>query len=171
MSRRQIIVMGVSGSGKSTVAEMLARELGWSFAEGDDFHSEENVRKMAAGSPLTDEDRLPWLRSIRDWMAGQATDGHDSVVACSALKRAYRDVLREGSDRVTFVFLAISQEALEARLAERAGHFMPATLLESQRRTLEPPGDDEDAIAVDADQPAPEIAAEILRRLSLQEPE
>ena len=170
MSRRQIVVMGVSASGKSTVAGSLARELGWPFAEGDDFHPEANVHKMASGSPLTDEDRLPWLRSIRAWMTAQATEGHGSVVSCSALKRDYRAVLSEGPGQVTFVFLAIGQDALEARLAERTGHFMPASLLESQLQTLEVPGDDEDAIAVDADQPASEIVADILSRLSPESP-
>lgn len=167
MSRQQIVVMGVSGSGKSTIAGMLGRALGWSFAEGDDFHPAANVRKMAEGHPLTDEDRRPWLQAIRDWMTAEALAGRDSVISCSALKREYRDVLRQGPGRLTFVLLAVDRDVLKSRLERRPQHFMPATLLESQLRTLEPLGEDESGVSVDASRSADEIVAEIQRRLHL----
>jgi gluconokinase len=169
VSQQQIVVMGVSGSGKSTTGERLARALGWSFAEGDDFHPEENVRKMAEGRALTDEDRWPWLLAIRAWMTREDLAGRDSVVSCSALRRAYRDVLRQGPSRVTFAYLEVSEEALRARLAGRTGHFMPESLLDSQLNTLEVPGEDEGAVVVNGNQTPAEIVADILSALHQQE--
>ena len=138
-----IVVMGVSGSGKSRVGAALAEALGFAFVDGDDLHPPASIAKMAGGTPLTDADRAGWL----DAVAARVRPG--VVVACSALKRAYRDRIRDGAaGRVVFVHLSGSRALLEARLARRRGHFMPPGLLESQLATLEPPGDDEDAITV-----------------------
>lgn len=141
------VVMGVSGSGKSTVAASLAERLGWDVAEGDDFHPETNVVKMAAGQPLTDADRWPWLASLATWIDAHVGAGRGGVVSCSALKRAYRDRLR--GEHVTFVYLRGDRATIAERLAGREDHFMPATLLESQFATLEPPTRDEQFIDVD----------------------
>ncbi len=136
-----VIVMGVSGSGKTTVAQFLAERFGWSMAEADDFHSEANRKKMAAGIPLTDEDRAPWLLTLRDWIDAQ--DG-SVILTCSALKFAYREVLRTADARVVFLHLNGSKETIGPRMATRTGHFMPPSLLDSQLATLEPlrPGED-----------------------------
>ncbi|MEU7815728.1 gluconokinase [Pseudonocardia sp. NPDC049154] len=133
-----LVVMGVSGVGKSTVAEELVRRTGWAFAEGDDLHPEENRRKMAAGQPLTDDDRWPWLRRVAGWIGEQEAAGRSAVVTCSALRRRYRDVLADGHPSVRFVHLQASSDALASRLATRRGHYMPASLLQSQLETLEP---------------------------------
>ena len=156
---QHLIVMGVSGSGKSTVAEGLAERLGWAFLEGDTLHPPANVAKMAAGTPLTDDDRWPWLEAIAAWIATQDAEGRPSISSCSSLKRAYRDLLRKGAPGVRFVHVAGDQAVLAARLAAREGHFFPAQLLASQFATLEPPGPDEDAVTVDLDQP-PEAQVE-----------
>jgi gluconokinase len=157
-----IVVMGVSGSGKSTVGRMLAERLGVPYAEGDDFHPAANVAKMAAGQPLTDEDRWPWLRSLADWIAGHAGTG--GVITCSALKRAYRDVLASAGTPVWFLHLAGEREVIAARLAGRSGHFMPAALLGSQFADLEQLGPDEPGATVDISV-APEEILEALRRV------
>jgi gluconokinase len=141
-----VIVMGVSGAGKSTVAEALVRRTGWAFAEGDELHPGANRRKMAAGHPLTDDDRWPWLHRIADWIGAQESAGRNAVVTCSALRRAYREVLTAGHPSVRFVYLAVDRAELEARLATRQGHYMPAALLQSQLDTLEEPGTDEPVI-------------------------
>ncbi|MCK9902346.1 gluconokinase [Parafrankia colletiae] len=133
-----VVVIGVSGCGKSTVASALADRLGRPFLEGDDLHPPANRAKMTAGSALTDEDRWPWLGAVRTWMA-EHTDG---VVACSALRRSYRDLLRTAGD-VLFVHISVPEPELRRRLAERRGHWMPATLLDSQLAALEPLGPDE----------------------------
>ncbi len=159
-----IVVMGVAGSGKTTVAALLAGRLGAAFAEGDDFHSPANVEKMSAGTPLTDDDRWPWLRSIRDWLAARAAAGESAVVPCSALRRAYRDVLREAGP-VRFVHLTGSHELLTERIQGRAGHFMKPEMLVSQLATLEPLADDEDGFAVDVAARPAALVDEILRRL------
>ena len=151
--------MGVSGCGKSTIAGVLAGRLGWPFAEGDDFHPAENVAKMAAGHPLDDNDRGPWLARIREWMDAQESEGRSGIVTCSALKRRYRDVLRDGE--VTFVYLHGTREQLLARLTARQGHFMPASLLDSQLADLEPPDPDERAIRVDIG-PSPAVQAQTI---------
>lgn len=132
-----LVITGVSGSGKSTVGQLVAQELHWRFAEGDDFHSEANLAKMRAGHPLDDADRWPWLRSIADWISEQERAGEPAVVTCSALKRAYRDRLRDGHPSVLFVLIDVPAEVLRERLAARKDHFMPASLLESQLATLE----------------------------------
>ncbi len=135
---RHLVVLGVSGCGKSTVAQGLAERTGRELADADDFHPAANVAKMSAGIPLTDADRGPWLAAIRDWLVDRARAGTSTVIACSALKAAYRDVLREAGG-VVFVFLDVPREELARRLQQREGHFMPASLLDSQLDTLERP--------------------------------
>ncbi len=160
-----VVLMGVSGSGKSTVGRALAADLGWAFLEGDDFHPTANVEKMRGGTPLTDADRRPWLEALQDRLEEACGRGEDLVVACSALKDGYRDHLERHDPRcVRFVYLSGSEELIRRRLEQRTGHFMPPTLLRSQFEALEQP---EGEIVVDA-APAPEnIAAEIRRRLGL----
>jgi len=162
-----LIVMGVSGSGKSTVAGALADRLGWALAEGDDFHSPANIAKMHAGTPLTDVDRLPWLKSIATWIAARLDAGGTGIVTCSALKHSYRDLLSGGRPDVLFVYLKGSQEVMADHLAGRHGHFMPASLLASQFDTLEEPDPDEPVLVVDAGQPVEAIVSEIVLRLDL----
>ena len=143
-----LIVAGVSGSGKSTVGAMLADRLHWRFADGDDFHPAANIAKMRLGIPLTDSDRRPWLRAIAAWMDERIAQGESAVIACSALKRSYRDVLLGGRPEALLVFLAEDREVLARRLAARHGHFFPAVLLATQFDALEPPQPDEHAITV-----------------------
>jgi gluconokinase len=155
--------MGVSGSGKSLIGALLARALDIEFAEGDTFHSAENVARMSAGIPLTDEDRQAWLAAIATRLdAARAEPG--LVVSCSALKRRYRDVLRAGRADVQFVSLEGSRALLEQRLADRRGHFMPSSLLDSQLAILEPPAPDEHAWACDIREPPEVIVAGLVRR-------
>jgi gluconokinase len=142
-----LVVMGVSGSGKSTLASLLAQRLGWPLQEGDVLHPRANVDKMAAGHPLDDNDRWPWLRLIAAWIDERAAAGEPGIVTCSALKRAYRDMLRR--DFVRFAHLTGDRRVLAQRLQHRDGHFMPPSLLDSQLATLEAPGADENAIAID----------------------
>ena len=162
---RVLVVMGVSGSGKSTVAAMVAEHLGWAFAEGDAMHPEANVAKMHAGTPLTDEDRWPWLDVVAGWIRGHLQAGTNGVVTCSALKRSYRDVLRASG--VVFVHVAGDRALLEERMSARSGHFMPTSLLKSQLATLEPPQPDEVHVTVAADRTPAEEAAEVLTLLGL----
>ncbi|GHH77097.1 gluconokinase [Promicromonospora soli] len=161
---RAIVVMGVAGSGKTTVAALLAGRLGASFAEGDDFHSPANVAKMAAGHPLDDDDRWPWLRGIRDWFAKELNEGRSAVVPCSALRRSYRDLLRTAGD-VQFVHLTGSRELLSERIQGRAGHFMKPEMLDSQLAALEPLQDDEPGFAVDVTPRPDQIVDEALHLL------
>ena len=164
-----LVVMGISGSGKSTVAGLLAGMLGWRLEEGDDLHPPENVAKMHAGIPLTDADRWPWLDRVAAWIDGQITAGQPGIVTCSALRRAYRDRLRgDHADQVVFVYLKGARDTIGRRLAARHGHFMPAALLDSQITALEPPEPDEHALVVDVGRPAAEEAAEIVERLGLR---
>jgi gluconokinase len=160
-----IVVCGVAGVGKSSVAAALADRLDAEAAEGDAFHPEANVAKMAAGTPLTDEDRWPWLRSIADWIGERERLGQDAVVTCSALRRRYRDVLRDGHPSVVFVQLTAPVTELRRRLATRAGHYMPASLLPSQLATLEPLEPDEPGFVLAADREPGVLAATILDRL------
>jgi len=157
--------MGVSGCGKSTVAGLLARRLSCDLVEGDDLHPAENVAKMTAGVPLTDADRLPWLRRIAAWIADRADTGRDGVVTCSALKRSYRDLLRGPGNGVLFVYLRGTKEVIGQRLAARHGHYMPPSLLDSQFADLEPPGPDEPAIAVDIGPSPHEMVRQVLHAI------
>lgn len=159
--------MGVSGSGKTTVAAGLARRLGWRFAEGDAFHPEANVAKMRAGIPLGDEDRWPWLDAIAAWIAETRGRGEHCVVACSALRRAYRERLAAGRGDVCFVYLRGDYELVAARLARRKGHYMPLSLLRSQYDTLEEPGTEENPVVVSIVRPPEELTASIMEALGL----
>ena len=160
-----IVVMGVSGSGKSTVASLLARRLGWDFAEADDFHPEANVAKMSAGVALGDADRWPWLDAMAAWISGRRANGRRGVVACSALRRVYRERLAGGRGDVRFVYLRGDYATIAARLGGRTGHYMPASLLESQFATLEEPAPDEEALTLSIDRPPKELVAEIVASL------
>ncbi len=162
-----LVVMGVSGSGKSTVADRLAARLGWRYEDGDSFHPASNVAKMSAGAPLTDEDRWPWLQAIADKIDRLSAAGERAVIACSALKRAYREVLVQGRDDIRIVFLDGTQELVAARLAARKGHFMPSGLLASQFRTLERPEANERPIIVSIDAPVERIVDDIVTQLNL----
>ncbi|PZM81783.1 MAG: gluconokinase [Candidatus Melainabacteria bacterium] len=155
--------MGVSGSGKTTVGKLLAAALGWSFIEGDQFHSESNVDKMAKGIPLTDDDREGWLDSLRTEIANHLSAGKSAVLACSALKHSYREKLRV-DERIQFVVLNIPFATAKERLTNRKGHFMPASLLKSQFETLQQPQGD-DSINVDAQQTPDQIVKEVVAQL------
>jgi gluconokinase len=161
-----LIVMGVSGSGKSTIASALAERLDWTFEDGDRFHPASNVAKMRAGHPLTDEDRWPWLQAIADEVDRVCLANGHVVIACSALKRSYRNLLVHGRDNVRIVFLGGTQALIADRLARRKGHFMPPGLLESQFKTLETPAADENPINVSIDATVETIVAEIVRQLA-----
>ncbi|TFV89792.1 gluconokinase [Blastococcus sp. CT_GayMR16] len=160
-----IVVMGVSGSGKSTVAATLVDRLGWEFAEGDDFHPPANVEKMRAGHPLDDEDRWPWLRSLADWIGSHERAGRSVVVTCSALKRSYRDLLRDGHPSVWFAHVTADPELIRERVEHRTGHYMPPSLLDSQLATLEPLADDEPGAAISGAGSPPSVATELLAAL------
>nr|WP_242010728.1 gluconokinase [Acetobacter musti] len=156
---RVVVVMGVSGSGKTTVSVGLHNLLGWPFKEGDSLHPPANVEKMAAGIPLTDADRWPWLDKCRAWIDACAASGTGGILSCSALKRVYRDRLRSGGTDITFLFLRVPHDILAHRLVRRKDHYMPASLLDSQLETLEMPGRDEHAVVLDVcETPAEEIA-------------
>jgi gluconokinase/shikimate kinase len=160
-----LVIMGVSGSGKSTVAGVLAGRLGWDLAEGDDLHPAANVAKMHSGQPLTDEDRWPWLERVAGWIRSRTEAGEPGIITCSALKKKYRDVLR--GENVVFVFLQGSKDKISDRLASRHGHFMPPSLLESQFEALEEPGADEDHISLSVSASPAEEAQEVIERLIL----
>ena len=157
-----IVVMGVSASGKSTVGELLAARLGLPYADADEFHPPENIAKMSAGEPLTDDDRRPWLEGLGRWLAEHQARG--GVATCSALKRRYRDVLTSHAPGVTFLYLRGDEATFAERMQGRKGHFMPMSLLRSQLETLEAPSQDERAVAVDAGLSPPAIVEDFLRR-------
>lgn len=158
--------MGVSGSGKSTIASLLAQRLGWTYQDGDWFHPPANVEKMKAGHPLTDEDRWPWLRAIATWTEEALKRGEHAVIACSALHRAYRDILLDDHrDLVRIVYLDGSKELIAGRLALRSSHFMPASLLDSQFAALEPPTADEKPISVGIEGRPDEIIEDIVKKI------
>jgi gluconokinase len=162
-----LVVMGVSGSGKSTIADKLATRLGWRYEDGDKFHPPGNVAKMSAGHPLTDEDRWPWLQAIADEIDRVCHAGQRAVIACSALKHAYRDILVHGRNDVRIVFLDGTQALIASRLAARKGHFMPPGLLASQFKTLEPPGANEHPVTASIDATVETIVDDIIRQLRL----
>ncbi|MGW6415741.1 gluconokinase, GntK/IdnK-type [Streptomyces sp. NPDC055055] len=159
---RVVLVVGVAGSGKTTVGRLLAEWLGWAYRDADDFHSAADRTRMAAGRPLTDSDREPWLAAIGRWMDQVLADGGHAVVTCSALKRAYRDALLVGRPEVLLVYLHGSRELLRSRLAARGGHFFPSDLLDSQLADLQEPEPDEHALVVEVDQSPEDVAAEVL---------
>jgi gluconokinase len=161
-----IVVMGVSGSGKTSAARELTRQLGWEYIEGDDLHPEANVAKMAAGTPLDDDDRWPWLRQIAQVIGEHEAAGTSLVITCSALKRAYRDLLRDGHPSVWFAHVDVSREVLAERLAQRTGHFMPPSLLDSQLATLEQLEPDEPGAAISGAGAAADVAASVITALS-----
>ncbi len=156
-----LVLMGVAGSGKSTVMAELHRTLAWPGAEGDSFHSPANVQKLAAGIPLTDGEREAWLRAIASWIGDREAAGSNALLACSALKRSYRDVLREGRRTVCFVHLVGPSGQLEKRIAQRAGRHAAASILDSQLADLEPLAPDEAGLTIATDRPVGEVAAAI----------
>jgi gluconokinase len=162
-----LVVMGVSGSGKSTIADKLAERLDWTYEDGDRFHPASNVAKMSAGQPLTDEDRWPWLRAIADEIDRVCEGGQQAVIACSALKRVYRDILVHGRNDVRIVYLNGTRELIADRLSQRKGHFMPPGLLASQFKTLEPPERNENPVTVSIDASVDVIVDDIIRQLGL----
>ena len=163
-----VVVMGVSGSGKSTVGAALAQRLRVRFADADDFHPPANIAKMTAGNALDDDDRHPWLESIGEWLAERSVDG--GVMSCSALKRKYRDQLRHHEPRTEFLLLHGTLEVITRRQASRPGHFMPASLLQSQFDTLEPLEPDENGVVVDVDQSIDSIVDEYAGTLPEERP-
>ena len=162
-----VLLMGVSGSGKSTVGAGLAKRLGWAYAEADDFHPRANIDKMSAGLSLNDEDRAPWLAGIGAWIDTRASSGRSAVVTCSGLKRRYRDFLAGGRPQVLLALLDCDRDVLERRMAARSEHFFPVTLLDSQLRDLELPHPDERVLTVRADQPPDAIVDAIVSGLRL----
>src|SRR5712671_7279195 len=163
--RTILVVMGVSGSGKTTIAKALADRLGWAFEEGDDLHPGSDIAKMRSGHPLDDRDRWPWLEKVAAWIDGWRQVGTSGVITCSALKRSYRDFLTRGRPEVRVVYLRGDRALIAARLAAREGHFMPASLLDSQLATLEEPDTDEHPIYADVGRPVEDIIADIERDL------
>ncbi|MDN5766206.1 MAG: gluconokinase [Humibacillus sp.] len=163
-----VIVMGVSGSGKTTVAKGISTITGWEFAEGDAFHSEANVEKMRSGHALTDDDRWPWLESIGEWISDKEAAGEPAVVACSALRRVYRDLLRRGRPHVRFLNVEAAREVIHDRMDHRSGHYMPPSLLASQLATFEPLEKDEPGVTI-SNEGTPAIVLErALAALSLR---
>jgi len=162
-----LVLMGVSGSGKSTIADELAKRLHWNYEDGDRFHPKSNVEKMSAGHPLTDEDRWPWLQAIADEIDRICDAGDHAIITCSALKHAYREILVHGRKDVRIIYLNGTRELIAGRLAKRKDHFMPAALLESQFKTLEPPVPAEDPITVSIDGSVEAIVDHIIQSLKL----
>ena len=160
-----LVVMGVSGSGKTTIAEELSARLGWPFEEGDSLHPETNIAKMHAGIPLTDADRLPWLERVAAWIDGQRAKKQPGIITCSALKRTYREIIIGDRPQVRLVYFRGARDLIAEHLSGRRGHFMPAALLQSQVDTLEEPDPSEDPLTVDVGASAAQIADEIIRLL------
>lgn len=166
---KHFVIMGICGCGKTTAAQFIRQHHRCAYAEGDDFHTQANRDKMGSGIPLTDEDRAPWLRNLRDWMTEQARSGAThSVVTCSALKRAYRDILREAEGEVHFVHLSPPVALNRERMAARKGHYMKAEMVDSQLAILEPLGADERGVVIDNPGSPAEVCADIERYLNAQ---
>ena len=163
-----IVLMGVSGAGKSTIGDELSRMLGWQFRDADSFHPPANIDKMRSGIPLADDDRWPWLDAIGAWIGERLANREPGIVSCSALKRAYRARIGARRQGVRLIYLLGSQEMIAGRLAARTGHFMPAELLASQFTTLEEPGPEERALVVGIAMPPPYLARSIVDKLGLQ---
>jgi gluconokinase len=162
-----LVVMGVSGSGKTTIGKLLSQRLGWPYRDADEFHPKANIEKMKNGVPLTDDDRWPWLRAIAAFIDEERSRGVHAIVTCSALKRSYRAIIVGDRGDVRLVYLKGEKALLEARLAKRHGHFMPPSLLQSQFDDLEGPGPDEQPLTVSVDATPETIVAEIFERLGL----
>lgn len=162
-----VVLMGVSGTGKSTIAEALLEHLDWDFCEGDDLHPPANIAKMSSGRPLDDEDRWPWLEALAAWTRERAERGEDTLLTCSALKRSYRDVLRRGGGGTFFVHLTGDHDLLAERMGARQRHFMPSSMLRSQLDTLEPLDGDERGMVVDVAASPEEIARQVVEELGL----
>jgi gluconokinase len=154
-----LVLMGVTASGKTTIGSRAATRLGWPFHDADDYHPPENIAKMSRGEPLTDDDRRPWLEALHRVMAEHERAGHHAIVACSALKEHYREILTDGLHTVRFVYLKVDPAVIQARLNRRKGHFMPKTMLPSQMAALEEP---KDAIVLDASRPSAQLVDEIV---------
>jgi gluconokinase len=163
-----VIVMGVSGSGKTTVGALLAGQLDWLYAEADDFHPRANVEKMAAGHPLTDDDRWPWLEAIGRWIDERRAADEPGIVTCSALKRSYRDLLRRDRPEVLVAYLDGSHDLIAGRLIARHGHFFAPSMLDSQFADLEPPASDEDVLSVPIDGTPPDVVGRIIEGFGLR---
>jgi carbohydrate kinase (thermoresistant glucokinase family) len=163
-----LVIMGVAGCGKTAVAEALAARLGWALQDGDALHPAENVEKMRGGTPLTDADRWPWLDRIAAWIDARRAAGESAIVTCSALRRGYRDRIVGARGGVRLVFLHGERALLAARIGARRDHFMPASLLDSQLATLEPPGPDERPIALDVAPPPAALAEAVIAALARQ---
>jgi gluconokinase len=162
-----VIVMGVAGSGKTIVGALLSGKLGWTYAEADTFHPAANVAKMAAGHPLDDADRLPWLEAIGTWIDERHAADEPGIVSCSGLKRSYRDLLRDGRPEVRVVFLDGSREVIHQRLVARHGHYMKPEMLDSQFADLEPPTSDEHVLSISVENTPADIVDTIIRELEL----
>ena len=162
-----LVIMGVSGSGKTTIATLLAKKLGWVFRDGDEFHPAANVEKMKSGMPLTDEDRRPWLEAIARFIDEELARGTKTIVTCSALKRRYRDIIIDGRKGVRLIYLKGEKALLERRLAQRHGHFMPSSLLKSQFDALEEPGLEENPLIVSVDATPDQTVDHILAELEV----
>ena len=167
LSNLAVVVMGVSGCGKSTVGQLLGERLGIDFVEGDQFHSHANIVKMASGNPLTDQDRLEWLELLADMLRQAHSSQRAVVMSCSALKKSYRNILRAGNNNVRFIYLKGTFEVLNKRVSERSHQYMPSSLLNSQLSTLEPPLIEENPLAYDVSLPPEVIVDTILKELGL----
>ena len=165
-----VVIMGVSGCGKSSVGQAIADQTGWTFIEGDDLHPAANRAKMASSTPLDDTDRWPWLDIIADAARTVEAKGGSAIVACSALKRIYRERLAQAGESVKFIHLDGDRTTILERMQARADHFMPPALLDSQLATLEPPGDDEPAVRIEITLPVDEIAQQAMRMLATTDP-
>jgi gluconokinase len=163
-----LVIMGVAGSGKTTTATLLSERLGWPYRDADSFHPPANIEKMSRGEPLTDDDRWPWLDAIGSWIDERLAGGESAVVTCSALRRAYRDVLVRGRPRVRLVHLVGSKALIASRMGARESHFMPVQLLDSQFATLETPGAEEQVLAVSVEQTPDQVADEIVTVFGLR---